>query len=154
MIAIAQRVASGIEELTGVLSDPGAIEFTRVIAMDKGREESLLVNLEEPSFNISRHPGCKQTAQLLRLERKRSEAFRDLLRHERLNSCRPDEGAMCIGLCRGSRGPGSRHSRGDLKQRATGNHTHETPFRSGFRWCGRGRSAPGRIESRQTSHRA
>jgi hypothetical protein len=73
---------------------------------------------------------------------------------ERLNSCRPDHGVMCIGLCRGSRGPGSRHPRGDLKQLATGNHTHETPWPSGFRWCGRGRSAPGRTESRQTSHRA
>ena len=114
MIAIAQRVASGIEELAGVLPNPGAIEFTRVIAMDKGREESLLVNLEEPSFNIGPHPGCKQTAQLLRLERKRGEAFRHSLRHEPLNSCRPDDDAMFIGLCRGSCGPGSRHPRGDL----------------------------------------
>jgi hypothetical protein len=83
--------------------------------MNKGREEGLLVNLEKPSFNIGAHPGSKQTTQLLRLERKRSEAFRHSLRHERLNSCRPDDGVMYIGLCRGSCGPGRRHPRGDLQ---------------------------------------
>jgi hypothetical protein len=100
-------------------------------------------------YAITSHTGAESRTSPAQTSSRRPE-----LRHERLNSRRPDDSAMCIGLCRGSRGPGSRHTRGDLKQLATGNHTHETPWPSGFRWCGTGRSARGRTESRQTSRRA